>query len=91
MAPEIVENAARTGDTRFNHSLVGTAITSLIGGMSVTFGAVAMAWAAASFGVGVAEPSVAHFVGAVVFPVNFFLPVSAVLERRGSLVQLGEL
>ncbi len=105
-APEVVEDAARIGDKRLHRSHAGSAITSLIGGMSVTFGAIAMAWAAASFGAGVAEPSVAHFVGAVVFPVgfiillvgkselfteNFFLPVSAVLERRGSLLQLAEL
>ncbi len=105
-APEVVEDAAQIGDKRLHRSHAGSAITSLIGGMSVTFGAVAMAWAAASFGGGVAEPSVAHFVGALVFPVgfiillvgkselfteNFFLPVTAVLERRGSLVQLGEL
>ncbi len=105
-APEVVEDAARIGDKRLHRSLAGTGITSLIGGMSVTFSAVVMVWAAASFGGGVAGPSGGHFVGAVVFPVgliillvgkselfteNFFLPVLAVLERCGSLVQLGEL
>src|SRR4051812_40239315 len=61
-APEIVERGARIGQRRLVRPLVGDAVTSLIGGMSVSFGAVAMAWGAASVGGG---PG--HLVGALLF------------------------
>jgi formate-nitrite transporter family protein len=104
-APEIIADAAKIGATRLHRSVPGDAITAFIGGMSVSFGAVAMAWAAASFGGG-GKPSAGHVAGALAFPVgfiillvgkselfteNFFLPVTAVLERRGSARQLGAL
>lgn len=97
-APEIVQRGARIGQRRLVRPLVGDAVTSFIGGMSVSFGAVAMAWGAASVGGG---PG--HLTGALLFPVgflilllgkselfteNFFLPVTAVLERRGTMKQL---
>lgn len=104
-APEIIDDAAAIGNKRLDRSLAGDAMTSLIGGMSICFGVVAMAWASASFG-GADGPSVAHFVGALAYPVgflilllgkselfteNFLLPVTAVIERRGSIRGLGSL
>ena len=104
-APEVVERGADVGAERLARPARGDAITAFIGGMSVSFGAVAMAWAAASLG-GAPAPSSAHLVGALAFPVgfvilligkselfteNFFLPVTAVLERRGTLRQLAAL
>lgn len=104
-APEVVERGADVGAERLARPVIGDAVTAFIGGMSVSFGAVAMAWAAASLG-GAPAPSAAHLVGALAFPVgfvillvgkselfteNFFLPVTAVLERRGTLRQLAAL
>jgi len=105
-APEIIEAGAHIGAKRLKRPTFGDAVTSFVGGMSVSFGAVAMAWAAASVGGSLAEPSLAHLIGALAFPIgfiillvgkselfteNFFLPVTAVLERRGTLRQLGAL
>lgn len=105
-SPAIVAEAAAIGSSRLARPIAGDLITSFIGGMSVSFGAVAMAWAAASFGGGMERPSVGHVAGALAFPVgflillvgkselfteNFFLPVAAVLARRGSVRQLGAL
>lgn len=102
-APEIIDDAAKIGSKRLHRSVAGTEITAFIGGMSVCFGAVSMAWAAASVEGSITSPSAAHMVGALFFPVgfiillvgkselfteNFFLPVTAVLERRGSLRDL---
>ncbi len=104
-APEVVDEGAMIGAKRLSRPSIGDTMTSFIGGMSVSFGAVAMAWAAASLG-GQAAPSPAHLVGSLTFPIgfiillvgkselfteNFFLPVTAVLERRGTLRQLVEL
>ncbi len=105
-APEIVDEGALIGAQRLERPSIGDAITAFIGGMSISFGAVAMVWAAASVGGGEPAPSPAHLVGSLAFPIgfvillvgkselfteNFFLPVSAVLERRGTLCQLGAL
>ncbi len=105
-APEIIQDASKVGATRLQRSTAGDAITSFIGGMSVSFGVVAMVWAAASLGGEGGAPSAGHLAGALAFPVgflillvgkselfteNFFLPVTAVLERRGSLRQLAAL
>jgi formate/nitrite transporter FocA (FNT family) len=104
-APEIVDEGALIGAKRLHRPVVGDAMTAFIGGMSVSFGAVAMAWAAASLG-NQPPPSPAHLVGSLAFPIgfiillvgktelfteNFFLPVTAVLERRGTLRQLAQL
>jgi formate/nitrite transporter FocA (FNT family) len=102
-APEIIDDAAKIGSKRLHRSVTGTEITAFIGGMSVCFGAVSMAWAAASVEGSVTEPSASHLIGSLFFPVgfiillvgkselfteNFFLPVTAVLERRGSMRDL---
>src|SRR5918912_1609186 len=95
----------REAGRRDGHSpLIGDAMTAFIGGMSVSFGAVAMAWAAASLGGAPGSP--AQLAGALAFPIgfiillvgkselfteNFFLPVSAVLERLATWRQLGAL
>ncbi len=105
-APEVVDDAAKIGARRLHRGLGGTAITAFIGGMSIGFGVVAMAWAGGSVGGPLAAPSVAHLTGSLAFPIgflilligkselfteNFFLPVAGVLMRRGSLRQLGTL
>ena len=102
-APQIIDDAAKIGEKRLDRSIASTTITAFIGGMSVSFGAIAMAWAAASVGGGLAVPSTSHLVGALAFPVgfiillvgkselfteNFFLPVTAVLDRDGSVFEL---
>ncbi len=101
-APEVVDEGAQIGAKRLDRPLIGSAVTAFIGGMSVSFGAVAMVWAAASLG-GASAPSPAHLIGSLTFPIgfiilligkselfteNFFLPVTAILERRGSFRQL---
>ena len=102
-APEIIHDAAQIGGKRLHRPLFESSITGLIGGMSVCFGAVALAWGSASAG---ANTNLGHLLGALAFPVgfiillvgkselfteNFFLPVTAVLEREGSLRELGRL
>lgn len=105
-SPEMIRDASRLGARRLHRSLPGTGITAFIGGMSVSFGVVAMAWAGSAFGGEITGPSPAHLASALAFPVgfiillvgkselfteNFLLPVAAVLERRGSVKQLGKL
>lgn len=105
-APEIIEDASRIGLRRLERPLLGDAITSFIGGLSVCFGAVAMAAAAASVGGSLADSSMSLLIGALAFPVgfvillvgkselfteNFLLPVTGVLENRGTLRQLSAL
>ncbi|MDP9368414.1 MAG: formate/nitrite transporter family protein [Chloroflexota bacterium] len=102
-APEVIDDAAKIGARRLHRGLGGTAITAFIGGMSIGFGVVAMAWAGGSVGGSLAAPSLAHLTGSLAFPTgflilligkselfteNFFLPVAGVLMRRGSLRQL---
>lgn len=103
-APKIVDDASKIGAKRLRRPLMGDAITAFTGGMSVSFGAIAMVMAAAAMGGGIDSPSTALLVGALVFPVgflillvgktelfteNFLLPVAAVLKGRGDLRQLG--
>ncbi len=103
-APEIVDDASKIGARRLERPLIGDAITAFAGGMSVSFGAIAMVMAAAAVGGGIDSPSTALLVGALVFPVgfiillvgktelfteNFLLPVAAVIKGRGNLRQLG--
>jgi formate/nitrite transporter FocA (FNT family) len=105
-APEIVDDASKIGAKRLNRPPVGDAITAFAGGMSVSFGAVAMAAASAAVGGTLASPSVGLLVGALAFPIgfvillvgktelfteNFLLPVAGVLKHRGTLRQLGSL
>jgi formate/nitrite transporter FocA (FNT family) len=105
-APEIIHDAALIGRRRLHRPLSESLITGLIGGMSVSFGAISLAWASASVGGSGAEANVAHLAGALAFPVgfiilligkselfteDFFLPVTAVLEREGTLAELGKL
>ena len=105
-APEIVDEASKIGAKRLHRPLAGDAITAFAGGMSVSFGAIAMASAAAAVGGGIATSSVGLLVGALAFPIgfvillvgktelfteNFLLPVAGVLKHRGTLRQLGAL
>ena len=104
-APEIVDDAAAIGTKRLERSLVGDVVTAVIGGMSVSFGVVAMAWTSASLG-GADGPSVAQLAGSLAYPIgfvilligkselfteNFLLPVTGVIDRQGTLRQLGAL
>lgn len=105
-APEVVDDASRIGAKRLRRPLAGDAITSFAGGMSVGFGAIAMAAGAAAVGGDLGSSSIGLLVGALVFPVgflillvgktelfteNFLLPVTAVIKHRGNLRQLGGL
>ncbi|HEV2127683.1 MAG TPA: formate/nitrite transporter family protein [Thermomicrobiales bacterium] len=105
-APEVVEDASKIGAQRLRRPLLGDAITSFTGGMSVGFGAVAFAAGAAAVGGTLGSPSVGLLVGSLLFPIgflillvgktelfteNFLLPVAAVIKERGNLVQLGSL
>lgn len=102
-APEIIHDAALIGGRRLRRPFFESAVTGFIGGMSVSFGAVALAWANAAGGV---DSNLGHLLGALAFPVgfiillvgkselfteNFFLPVTAVLEREGTPQQLARL
>lgn len=105
-SPKIVSDASKLGEKRLVRPTAGHAITSFAGGMSVSFGAIAMAAAAASVGGTLGQPALGHLIGSLMFPIgfvilligktelfteNFLIPVVAVLKRRGSLAQLGKL
>lgn len=105
-APEVVDDASKIGAKRLRRPLLGDAITSFTGGMSVGFGAIALASASAAVGGGLGESSTGLLVGSLVFPIgflillvgktelfteNFLLPVAAVIEHRGNIRQLGSL
>ncbi len=105
-APEIVDDASIIGAKRLRRPAFGDAITSFTGGLSVGFGVIAFATAAAAVGGGLGSSSVALLVGSLVFPVgflillvgktelfteNFLLPVAAVIKHRGDLRQLSVL
>lgn len=104
-SPEIVETAIALGQRRLHRIAYAHALTALIGGLAVSFGAVAMAWVGGPF----LESSGyerAHLLGSVAFPVgfiiliigkgelfteNFFVPVTGVLGRRGHVKDLLQL
>ncbi len=101
-SPEILEDASHIGEKRLERSPIGDSVTAFIGGMSICFGVIATAWAAASLG-DAAAPSPAHLVGALAYPVgfvilligkselfteNFLLPVTGVIEGDGHIGQL---
>lgn len=105
-SPKIVHDASKIGEQRLVRPPMGHAITSFAGGMSVSFGAVAMVNAAASVGGTMKEPSLGLLIGALFFPIgfvilligktelfteNFLVPVVAVIKRRGSIGQLMKL
>lgn len=105
-APEIIRDAGLIGHERLTRPLGEMAITGFIGGMSVSFGAVALAWAAASVGEGTMGSGASHLAGALAFPVgfvillvgkselfteDFFLPVTGVIEREDSVGSLARL
>ncbi len=104
-APEIVEDASRIGERRLDRSPLGDIVTAFIGGMSICFGVIAMAWVGAALG-GADGPSVAHLAGALAYPIgfvillvgkselfteNFLLPVTGVINGHGSARQLASL
>ena len=69
-APEIIHDAALIGGRRLRRPFSESAITGFIGGMSVSFGAVALAWANAAGG---ANSNLGHLLGALAFPVGFII------------------
>lgn len=104
-SPEIVEAATEAGERRLRRLNVAHALTALIGGLAVSFGAGAMAWTAGPW-----LPSLgtsrAELLGAVAFPIgfiilligkgelfteNFFVPVVGVMEGNGTVRELLEL
>jgi formate/nitrite transporter FocA (FNT family) len=102
-APEVVDDASKIGAKRLRRPLAGDAITSFTGGMSIGFGAIAMASASAAVGGSLGSYSTGLLVGSLLFPVgflillvgktelfteNFLLPVAAVFQHRGNVRQL---
>lgn len=104
-APEVVEAAAAVGERRLARLNVTTALTALIGGLAVSFGAVALAWTAGPWldSLGMER---ALLLGSLVFPIgfvillvgtgelfteDFFVPVTAVMEGRGTVRELAAL
>jgi len=104
--PEVVEDASIIGQKRLDRPVAGDAMTGLIGGMAICFGAIAMVLAAAAVGGGLDHSSTGLLAGSLAYPIgfvillvgkselfteNFLLPVTSVLERRGTVRQLGAL
>lgn len=102
---EIVETAITLGQRRLQRLSMGHAVTALIGGLAVSFGAAAMSWAAGpvihDWGY---EKS--HAFSALAFPIgfiiliigkgelfteNFFVPVTGVVSGKGKVGHLLEL
>ncbi|HVC29840.1 MAG TPA: formate/nitrite transporter family protein [Steroidobacteraceae bacterium] len=100
---EIAQSAAVAGTRRLQRPVLGEAITGLIGGLSIGFGAVAMAAVGglvsdfAGRSAGMLAASLAFPVGFVIlligkaelFTENFLVPVIGVFERRGTPLNLG--
>lgn len=100
---DIAQSAAIAGTRRLQRPIVGEALTGLIGGLSVGFGAVAMATVGglvsdfAGHSAGVLAASLAFPVGFVIlligkaelFTENFLVPVFGVFEHRGTALNLG--
>lgn len=104
-SPEIVATATAVGEQRLQRLGIAHAITALIGGMAVSFGAVAMAWTAGPWLATLGQER-AILLGALLFPIgfvillvgkgelfteNFFVPVTGVIEGRGKIHELLEL
>jgi formate-nitrite transporter family protein len=104
-SPEIIETAAAIGERRLARLTPAHAITAIIGGMAVSFGALAMAWTAGPWleelGLERARvlASLAFPLGLVIliigkaelFTENFFVPVTSVWKRRGTIGDLASL
>lgn len=104
-SPEIITTAAEVGERRLRRLTVAHAITALIGGLAVSFGAVALAWTAGPW-LGPWGEERAQLLGALAFPIgfvilligkgelfteNFFVPVTGVMAGRGSVRDLLQL
>ena len=101
-SPQIVESAMAIGERRLHRLTFAHAVTALIGGLAVSFGSVAMAWTAGPW-LSVLGYERAHWLGALAFPIgfviliigkgelfteNFFVPVTGVMGRRGTVAEL---
>ena len=104
-SPEIVETAAAIGERRLARLTPAHAITASIGGMAVSFGALAMAWTGGP-SLGELGLERARVLGSITFPIglmiliigkaelfteNFFVPVTSVWKRRGTIGNLASL
>ncbi|HET9017916.1 MAG TPA: formate/nitrite transporter family protein [Thermomicrobiaceae bacterium] len=101
-SPEVIETAAAVGERRLRRLSPAHALTALIGGLAVSFGAVAMAWTAGPW-LAILGQERSVLLGAVAFPIgfvillvgsgelfteNFFVPVTGVMEGRGTVRDL---
>ena len=101
-SPEVIATAAVVGERRLRRLNVAHALTALIGGLAVSFGAVSMAWTAGPLTATLGQER-AVLVGALAFPIgfvillvgsgelfteNFFVPVMGVMEGRGTIRDL---
>ncbi|HSP80060.1 MAG TPA: formate/nitrite transporter family protein [Myxococcaceae bacterium] len=101
-SPEVVEVARAMGERRLRRLTLAHALTALVGGLAVSFGAMAMAWTGGPW-LGTLGYERAHLVGSLAFPIgfvilvvgkgelfteNFFVPVTGVVARRGKVREL---
>ncbi|HET7034920.1 MAG TPA: formate/nitrite transporter family protein [Thermomicrobiaceae bacterium] len=101
-APEVFANATRAGERRLERLNLAHAMTALVGGLAVSFGAVAMVWVAGPWAASLGDAR-AHLLGALAFPIgfvilligkgelfteDFFVPVTGVIRGRGRVRDL---
>lgn len=101
-SPEIIDVATSIGQRRLHRVTLAHAVTALIGGLAVSFGAIAMSWTGGPWLTTLGYER-AHLLAAVTFPIgflilimgkgelfteNFFVPVTGVVSGRGKVVDL---
>ncbi|WNG49872.1 hypothetical protein F0U60_41460 [Archangium minus] len=101
-SPEVIDTAIALGERRLHRMTMAHAMTALIGGLAVSFGAVAMAWTAGPWS-HVMEHNQVHLLGSLAFPIgfiillvgkgelfteNFFIPVTGLMSGRGKVRDL---
>lgn len=101
-SPEIIDVATAIGKRRLHRVTLAHGVTALIGGMAVSFGAMAMGWTAGPW-LGTLGYEKAQLLSALVFPIgflilivgkgelfteNFFVPVTGVVSGRGKVSDL---
>lgn len=101
-SPEVIETAIALGERRLHRMTVAHSVTAFIGGLAVSFGAVAMSWTAGPW-THVLDHHQAHLLGSLTFPIgfvilivgkgelfteNFFVPVTGVMGGKGKVRDL---